>query len=147
MNNNIPSESDWRSEPWGIDTPYAYNHFQGKSREDAVEFFVENAIYYQEDIMFMPEACFRYYIHSYMDYLFSGRSAGDSDAANCFFGIVEIRKDDIARADFDLRQRILDMLKRLASQQAWYEADIEIYGDFIERSAQCMQMIDERLNK
>ena len=39
------------------------------------------------------------------------------------------------------------MLKRLASQQAWYEADIEIYGDFIERSAQCMQMIDERLNK
>ena len=92
MNNNIPSESDWRSEPWGIDTPYAYNHFQGKSREDAVEFFVENAIYYQEDIMFMPEACFRYYIHSYMDYLFSGRSAGDSDAANCFSALSKSGK-------------------------------------------------------
>ena len=147
MSNNIPSESDWRSEPWCIDTPDAYKHFQGKSRKDAVELFVENALCYQEDIMFMPEVCFRYYIHSYIDYLCSEQSVGCSDAASCFFGIVEVRKDDIVRADSDLWKRILDMLKRLASHQSWYAADTKIYGNFIERTAQCLQMLGERSNK
>jgi hypothetical protein len=57
----IPAEVDWRSEPWGIDTPWAYKHFFGKNLAEAFDLFVENAMHYQEDIMFMPLACFKYY--------------------------------------------------------------------------------------
>ena len=45
---NIPSEADWRSEPWNIDTPYAYKNFFGKTLAEGFNLFVENALRYQE---------------------------------------------------------------------------------------------------
>ena len=71
MTNEIPTEADWRSEPWDLDIPHAYQHFAGKSHEQAVELFQENAIYYQEDVMFMPRKCFPFYLRAYMEYLLS----------------------------------------------------------------------------
>ena len=50
--------------------------------------------------MFMPLACFRYYIHAYLDYLLSDKSEGDSDGASCFFGLIEFReKQTFAQAE------------------------------------------------
>jgi len=137
----IPSEEDWRSEPWDLDIPYAYEHFSGKSREDATQLFAENAIYYQEDVMFMPARCFRYYVHSYMDYLMSNESRDDSDGASCFYGLVEVRADDFASLDDSSRQRVIELLDRLGKSQAWYGADPDIYGDFLAHSERCLKLL------
>ena len=56
----VPSEDDWRSEPWGTDTPYAYTHFYGLTIAEAAELFEDNALRYLEDVMFMPHCVFRY---------------------------------------------------------------------------------------
>ena len=122
----IPSEADWRSEPWDLDIPYAYKHFFGKDVTESVSLFVDHALCYQEDIMFMPVACFYFYIHAYIDYLMSEQSEGDSDGASCFFGLVEVRKDDIRRGPRHLRERIRELLQRLSDQQAWYDAEPHI---------------------
>jgi len=135
MRNAIPSEADWRSEPWNLDVPAAYEHFAGKSRKAAVDLFLDNSLLYQEDILFMPAVCFRYYVHAYIDYLLSEQSAGDRDAASCFLSIVEVRQDDISDGDDQLKQRIRDMLKHLSSRQSWYAAAPAIYGDFALRTA------------
>jgi len=141
MRNAIPSEPDWRSEPWNLDVPQAYEHFFGKSRKEAVELFVDNALLYQEDIMFMPAACFRYYVQAYVDYLMSARSAGDSDAASCFLSIVEVRRDDLRGVNDQLAQRVRDVLARLAASQSWYEAAQAIYGDFGARTTALLPLI------
>lgn len=137
----IPTEEDWRSEPWGVDTPYAFKHFSGKSREEATVLFVENALHYQEDVAFMPTRCFRYYVHSYIDYLMSDDSRDDSDGASCFYGLVDVRADDIASLDESTRHRIIKLLDRLGHSQAWYGADPGIYGDFSTHSARCLKLI------
>lgn len=131
---NVPSESDWRSEPWDLDIPYAYKHFAGKSFEEAVKLFEENAIYYQEDIMFMPQACFPFYARAYMAYLRSDASKGDSDGANCFFGLAEFRAEQI-KSDPSLLSDFAHCLDHLAKRQDYYEADVDIYGSFADRAA------------
>lgn len=52
---SIPTEDDWRSEPWCLDIPIAYEHFSGKSLSEAVSMFDDNAICYQEDDVFRPD--------------------------------------------------------------------------------------------
>ena len=139
---NVPSEEDWRSEGWNIDTPYAYRNFFGKTLTEAFDLFVESSIYYKSDIMFMPLVCFRYYIHAYIDYLMSEKSAGDSDGASCFFGLVEFRKDDIKASARDLQQRVAETLRHIAARQKWYDADEFIYGDFADRAIEALKQIE-----
>jgi hypothetical protein len=138
---SIPSENDWRSEPWDLDIPYAYEHFAGKSNDDATELFVDNAIYYQEDLTFMPIRCLRYYIHSYMAYLLSDASEEDPDGASCFYGLVEVRHEDIRTFDDATRSRVVAVLHRLAMSQDWYGADGDIYGDFKTQSERCVELL------
>ncbi len=139
----IPSEADWRSEPWDLDIPYAYKHFFGKDRVQAAGLFVENALCYQEDVMFMPATCFYFYAHAYIDYLMSEQSEGDSDGASCFFGLVEVRADDILRGPGELRERIRALLRRLGERQTWYDATPHIYGDFRRKAEACLKRIEE----
>jgi hypothetical protein len=140
VTNQIPTEADWRSEPWGLDTHCAYRNFAGKSHAQAVELFKENAICYQEDVMFMPRACFPFYARAYIDYLLSADSQGDSDGASCFFGLVESRAADI-RPDASLLSAVEELLRHLATRQEWYDADIEIYRSFAQRAEKCLQKL------
>jgi len=40
---NIPTEEDWRSEPWDLDIPHAYKHFLGKNIDESIALFEEDA--------------------------------------------------------------------------------------------------------
>lgn len=138
----IPSEAEWRSEPWDLDIPYAYEHFFGKGREEAVSLFVDDSLYYQEDIMFMPVACFYFYVHAYIDYLMSEQSEGDSDGPSCFFSIVEVREHDILNGSEELKQRVRTLLRRLGERQTWYDAEPDIYGDFQARAEAYLRLLE-----
>jgi len=138
---NIPGEADWRSEPWDLDIPYAYAHFAGKSNDEAQRLFEENALCYQEDLMFMPLACFRYYLNAYIQYLLSDASQGDSDGASCFFSLVDVRHQDIMTCDEPTRARVVAVLDRLACSQGWFDASEEIYGNFPERAKRARELL------
>ena len=129
----VPTESDWRSEPWELDTPYAYANFSEKSSQEAFDLFKFNALGFQEDLMSMPKACFFFYVGAYMAYLLSGDSEGDSDGANCFFGLIEIRFEEI-RSRRGLLNAVKRVLSHLEKKQLWYDAEVEIYGSFVERA-------------
>jgi hypothetical protein len=133
-NDDRPSEDDWRSETWCLDARNAYEHLSGRTREQAVELFTDNASRYSEDVMFMPVACFPYYMHAYLDYLESEASRGNAGAAASLFGLVEVRHEDFAAADDSLQHRVLAVLDRLVQRQQWYGADPEIWGDFAARA-------------
>ena len=79
---NPPDEDDWRSEEWCLDTEWAYKHFLREDQEEAVQLFEENAIIYQEAVMFMPSRVFGYYLQAYITYLMSQAAKGDSDGAS-----------------------------------------------------------------
>lgn len=139
----IPTESDWRSEPWDLDIPYAYKHFFGKSKAEAEQLFVNCALVYEEDLVWMPSVCLQYYIHAYIDYLHSDASKGDSDGASCFFGLVKSRHKDIRQFDEHTQSQTRAVLDRLASSQQWFEADVEIYGDFQGRADEALALLQD----
>jgi hypothetical protein len=130
----VPTLEDWHSEPWDLDIPYAFKHFNGKTIEESVPLFEENALCYQEDLMFMPSRVFGYYLRAYMAYLLSSASANDSDGASCFIGLIE-HKLPWKPADIrPLWPEIRSVLERLAANQQFFEADSEIYGSFQQRA-------------
>lgn len=140
MVGSVPSEADWRSEPWDLDIPYAYKHFAGKSFDDAVKLFEENSLRYQEDVMFMPRACFPFYARAYMAYLKSDSSKEDSDGAGCFFGLAEVRAEEI-KSDPSLLSDFAHCLDHLAERQDFYKADVDIYGSFADRTARTKRIL------
>src|SRR3954469_13737932 len=85
----LPDEEAWRSEEWTIDTPKAYEHFFGKSLEEAEAMFGQNSLLYQEDVMWMPFIPCCYYLQAYSRYLLSAASDRDSDGANCYLSLID----------------------------------------------------------
>ncbi|AMV37103.1 hypothetical protein [Planctomyces sp. SH-PL62] len=127
---NIPTEADWRSEAWDLDTEWAYKNFQGKSYDEAVRLFEENALRYQEDVMFMPSRVFGFYLKAYMGYLTSDASRGDSDAASCFLSLMDYKSEHEPDEIRPLWPEIEPVLRRLVEHQDDYDADWLIYEDF-----------------
>ena len=130
----IPTLEDWHSEPWDLDIPYAFKHFNGKTIEESVPLFEENALCYQEDLMFMPSRVFGYYFRAYLTYVLSPASANDSDGASCFIGLIE-HKLKWQPADIQpLWREIRPVLEHLAANQQFFGASPEIYGSFQQRA-------------
>src|SRR5688572_29797752 len=77
----------------GNDERCAREHFLGKSLDDAEALFRKNALYYEEDLLWMGAPAFRYYVPAFIRYIQSDHSSGDPDAINCFAGLVERRSE------------------------------------------------------
>lgn len=68
-------------------------------------------------------------------------SHGDSDGANCFFGLVKVRSVDIRNGDPRVREAVIRTLRRVGQAQEWYDADPEHYGSFAARSEACLALL------
>lgn len=135
----IPNERDWLNQHGDLDVASAREDFLDVTYEQAVRLFEENALRYQEGVVFMPFDCFTFYVHSYIDYLLSDASRGDADGASCFFTVVECRADDILKLPSDAQERIERVLDGLSKEQKFYDADESIYGNFADRVSELKQ--------
>ncbi|MDF1839644.1 MAG: hypothetical protein P1V35_17390, partial [Planctomycetota bacterium] len=61
-----------------LDEKCAINHFLGKTRIEASELFMENALHYGEDLMWMGEKAFAYYLPALFPYVRSSKSVDDT---------------------------------------------------------------------
>ncbi|MEM7262238.1 MAG: hypothetical protein AAF488_09630 [Planctomycetota bacterium] len=138
---SLPGEAEWASEPLCLDGESAHRNFFGKDLDAAFALFVDNAMHYQEDLMFMPAVCFRYYVRAYSAYLLSQQSESDSDGASCYLGLIDFRHDELAEASDEVRNEIVRVLDRLATEQAWYDADDGIYGSFPKKAQRCREKL------
>ncbi|MCB1231255.1 MAG: hypothetical protein KDN19_13355 [Verrucomicrobiae bacterium] len=127
----LPSKDDWEQAWTGLDEACAYRNFFGKSLAEAYELFAHCALTYQEDLVYMPEKPFRFYVRAFIHYMRSEKSKGDSDAANCFLGLVETRLADHSEWIADSWSQINRTLQRIADhQEDYYDASPVIYGNF-----------------
>ncbi len=127
--NTPPSVDDWHSEPWCLDAKAAYERFNGASLDQAFALISDDALNREEDLMFMPAICFRYYLPAYLSYLVSDAAKGDSDGASCIFGLIDNRLDDLS-VDPALLRRTAETITYIGERQEWYDADEAIYGSF-----------------
>lgn len=137
---HVPSEDDWRSEAWSLDTEWAYRKFRGKTMEEAVRLFEDDAMACQEDLMSMPGRVLPYYLRSCMTYLMSEAAKGDSNDASRFISLIDFKvehqRDDIV----PLWPEIEPVLRRLAEQQDDSDAnEWLIHGSFRAQIHQIVQ--------
>lgn len=137
----IPSDSDWRSVPWCIDMPYAYDHFFGKTLPEAVSLLDDNSIVYSEDFLFMPPLCLDFYLDAYIDYLLSGFSLDDFEGASSFLSLIELRSDDIRSFSPFTIDRVRIVLRKLGADPMRYDTDTDFIGGFPARSEKALSLL------
>ena len=138
-----PTEDEWHSEQWCLDAEAAYEVFSGKSLDEALSMFAEDALNRQEDLMFMPAICFRFYLPAYLSYLASGEAKGDCDGASCVFELVDHRLDDLL-LDADLLRQTAEAIAYVGGRQEWYGAPTAIYGSFHRKADRLLRKITNR---
>ncbi len=112
-----------------LDEQVAVRHFAGKTLDEAEALFRDNALRYQEDLMFMGPVAFRFYVPAYVDYLRSEASSGDPDAVNCFLGLVRFRWDFEPEELEPVRELLADACRAVLAQYGRFEVNETVYGD------------------
>ena len=83
----IPGRNDWgHVDEHDLDAVSAFRTFFGKSLAESRPLFVQNALFYQEELGSLPPMPFRFYVRAFIDYIDSDDAAGDA-----FAGIVGCR--------------------------------------------------------
>ena len=128
----IPTRADWGEiDHDDLDADWACKTFLGKSFDEAVAMFRENALYYQEDLQSMPAFAFNFYAPALVKYITSSQAAGDSDGASSFLHMVSWMlktRRNIISSETELL--LLGAAEQISRNQAFYEADVSIYGEF-----------------
>jgi len=138
----IPSKSDWGViEKNNLDAECAFKQFAGKSLDEAEKMFRENALYYQEDLISMPSIAFNCYAPVFARYVLSDYAESDSDGASSFLHmIIELLQANRLLATLETVNILLDAANIVSNRQEFYDADINIYGEFSELYNRMMQL-------
>lgn len=111
---NIPTEDDWRSEAWSLDTEWAYKHFFGKTLEEAVRLFETNSFIYDEDLMYMPVRVVGYYLRAYFAYMASSGEVDEPIDAGGFVRLIRFEAEHRPDVVTPLWPEIEPLLRRAA---------------------------------
>lgn len=132
---SIPNKKAWgviRKD--SLDEEHAYKQFFGLSVSEAQKKFKENALFYQEDLYYMPLAVFSYYVYAYINHIISEDSFEDSDGASAFMSLVLWQLEDESEyiIDDELMKKLIKTSELVSNRQEYYDADVDIYGSFKE---------------
>jgi hypothetical protein len=112
-----------------LDERHAAKMFYGKTLEQAEVLFRENFLFYQEDLMWMGVTAFRFYVRAAIRYTRSPESQGDSDAINCFVGLLDFRLEKEHKELRPVAQALADACRYIVAHYDRFDVDDEIYGD------------------
>ena len=131
---DIPDEKAWHSEEWGLDEPYAFKSFYGKSLNEAEKLFEGNALNRLEELNAMPKEVLCYYIAALLNYMLSDRAKGDADCVNGFLSLLENRGRDFQQLDKWTVQSLKQILYKIRENPEWFGRDESIDIDWMDRA-------------
>lgn len=130
---SIPSKEEWGVIQKGsLDEEHAYKQFFGLSVAQAQEKFKAHALFYQEDLYYMPPAVFSYYVRAYINYIKSEDAVEDSDGASALIQLVNWTLEEDTVIASETIKRLVETAAFVSNKQAYYAADVDIYGCFKE---------------
>ena len=127
-----PTSDDWGDLAVDPEVEYGFGLFGGKTIVEARPLFVENPMERAAELRYVPSAVFNYYVFCFVDRLLSAESKGESDMASCFLRLVRDRASSRPKDLEPIWDRLHPAVVHVAHAQAFYDADIDIYGSFPE---------------
>jgi len=140
----VPTEADWGDYRTDLDQKYAHDLFAGHSNEEMQPHFYRNVIERTDELRWMPEKPFRYYMLGFRDFVMAGKieSGWAADAASCFLGLTLEKLRKQASYILPIMAELLPALRYVAQNQTSIGADESIYGNFQEKLAQIEALAD-----
>jgi hypothetical protein len=140
----ISSEADWGNYKDDLDQEYGHRIFFGKNAEETIPLFERNVIERADELHFMPVIPFRYYILAFRNYVMSEevlKSDMASDAASCFLNLVKLKLREDANSIVPVMSELMPAIEHVAANQALFDADVDIYGDFSEKLVEIRRLM------
>ena len=129
-----PSEDDWRGSEGDPDVCFFYRLVYGKSFEEVIRLFKDNAIERGGELLFAPRKVFQYYVHAFGQYVISTDAEGESDAASPFLHLLENREQRDPGSVREIFESLKHFVDFVAVRQAYFDAPEDIYGSFQEQA-------------
>ena len=127
----VPSREAWGDLSVDPDVEYGHELFGGKTVTEAAPLFLDNPMERAAELRFTPPAVFNYYVFCFVGHLLGSQGAGQSDMASCFLRLVRDRARDHPATLTDVWGRLWPAVVQVSDRQAFYDADVEIYGAFL----------------
>lgn len=139
----IPDESAWYGYEEDLDVHYLHVLFYGKSIEEVQGYFGEGrSIERMDELLFAPRPVFQYYVRAFACFVMSEAAAGDSDSASPFLSLLEEREKREPGSVRIIFPALKEVLAFIAKNQAYFDAPVDIYGDFNERVRKLYETCD-----
>lgn len=131
----IPTEEDWGAYNNNLDSKYAYKMFFGKSNQEMQESFKENVLARVEDLRWMPEKAFQYYMIGFRNYVMAGDFGfyDEADASCCFLELIIQKLEEQPTHILPILPDLMKAAEHVGNNQSKYDADEDIYGNFKEK--------------
>lgn len=141
----VPTEADWGDYRADLDAKSAHDQFVGRTNE-RMQCYIRGApLAAAEDLHFMPEVPFRYYLLGYRDYVMAGNflKYDAPNAASAFIGLVLHKLEKQPRYIVPVMPELLSAVEHVARNQAAFGADESIYGNFMEMLKRIQVLYEE----
>lgn len=133
----VPEESDWAGYEEDLDAQYAHRLMFGKTMEELLYSFRDLPIERGSELRFMPRRAFQYYVFTFVRLFASpAESLGQSTCADVFLSLLCEREAVDPGSVAEIYPRLRATVQHVAANQAFFDADVDIYGDFRERAAE-----------
>lgn len=131
---SVPTEADWGNYGLDLDQKHAHSVFSGRTNEEVQVVFKRNPIEATDGLRWMPEVPFRYYMLGFRDAVLAAEFGQYlSDAASCFLSLIAEKLEKHPRAILPIMPELLSAAEHIAKNQAKFEADERIYGNFMQK--------------
>jgi hypothetical protein len=131
----VPTEAEWGEYQADLDQAYAHDLFAGRTNEEMLPHFRKSVIERTDELRWMPEVPFQYYVLGPRDFVMAGEfdELEASDAASCFWGLVLEKLEKRPQFILPVMPQLLSAVRHVAANQASYRASPSIYGSFAEK--------------
>jgi hypothetical protein len=143
---SVPSEEDWGDYKADLDQKHAHSVFAGRTNAEMQPFFRRNPVEMTDELRWMPEVPFRFYMLGFRDFVMA-RNYGflnASDAASCFLGLVLEKLEQHPQHIVAIMPDLLPALEYVGRNQASFQAEESIYGNFLEKLSNIKAMYAAR---
>ena len=132
----VPGETEWAGREQDLDVQYAYHRYFGKTTDDVKYDFRDLVIERASELRFVPRSVFQYYVFAWIDLFESpGESVGQSDCASVFLNLLRDREEADPGSVAEIYAELRVTVEYVAANQEFFDADVDIYGDFRDRAA------------
>lgn len=138
----VPSEKDWDNYKDNLDSLYAHKMFFGKTNQEMQESFKLNVLGRVDELRWMPEKAFQYYMLGFRDYVMTEDFGfyDEADASCCFLELIIQKLEEQPNHIISILSELMEAAEYVGNNQSKYDADKDIYGSFKEKLHKIKQL-------